>query len=1011
MKRFATIILLLLAATGRAAEKASLTPEEQKWVAANPVLNLSVDAGNPPMNYRNEEGVMSGISIEHLRLLEKKIGVRFEFEGSTWPIALEKAMKHEVDGVVNASIKQDRKPYLNFSKPYFINPMAILTHRDAPELNSISDLKGKQVAVIRDTTRETILRGQDGIEVVPIDQVLNGFKLVTEGKVFAFFEDMPVSQYHIEKYFFSNVKVGLLYYAGVMGESRLGLRNDDPLLLSVINKGIAAVTEAERQAIRKKWFTATIGVNVQRELGLTKSEREWLAAHPVIHVATDPNWAPIEFLDEDGTYRGISIDYLNYISQQLGVRFVVNAEHDSWEELMNASKRREVDMFSAIAPTARRREFLDFTTSYFSCPVAIFTSADVNYVAEMEELNHRKVGVASCYAVEEWLARDYPEISLVKVRKIAEGIEKLRQGEIFAFVGNLSTVGRYLQHEQITDVRFAGQTPYAYDLTMAVRDDWPVLTGILDKALMHMPNEEEERIHNKWVTVRHEQPTDYGPLLKAFAVFAVVLVLFLYWNRRLAREIRERRQAQEALQQAIHRAEEANAAKSAFLANMSHEIRTPMNAILGYAQLMQRDKSLTLPQAKALQAIDTSGEHLLALINDVLDMSRIEAGKSIREDVDFNLHSLLHSLRAVFDVRAQDKGLDFRVIVDESVPVFVRADQRKLRQSLFNLLANAMKFTETGFVELGARFEDGLLQVYVKDTGCGIAAEDQAGIFQPFQQGRMSREGTGLGLSITRAFIESMDGTLDLESKPGQGSTFRIVVPLETGSGEELISDEKRRIVGLAEGIEPPRILIAEDRPESAELLTDLLTTTGFVCRVATNGEEAVRLWESWKPQLIWMDIQMPVMNGHEAAAQIREIENEDNRPVIIALTASAFETEKAKIIEAGCDDFLTKPFREWDLFQMMKHHLDISYKLADAEAAAPMHKTPLSAQHLATLDPLQRERLADAVKSLDANRVLAVVEEIRPEDEELVGILKDLVENFEFDVILEALEHSPEAR
>ncbi|MEA5469524.1 PAS domain S-box protein, partial [Spirulina sp. 06S082] len=380
-------------------------------------------------------------------------------------------------------------------------------------------------------------------------------------------------------------------------------------------------------------------------------------------------------------------------------------------------------------------------------------------------------------------------------------------------------------------------------------------------------------------------------------------------------ELLEKTQQQsEALKIAKETADAGNRAKSEFLASMSHELRTPLNAILGFTQLMVRDDRLDREHQENLNIINRSGEHLLALINDVLEMSKIEAGRATFNEDDFNLYRLLDSVEDMLRMKANGKGLQLICDRDRDLPQFVSTDAQKLRQVLINLLSNAIKFTDTGFVTLrvNKRREKQKLYFEVEDTGCGIASEDVEKIFEAFGQtkdGAKSSEGTGLGLPISQQFVRLMGGELDLESERGRGSKFFFEIPINMSSEhilESSISSQKklRAIVSPDFPDVPYRFLIVEDREYNRLLLLNLLTSLGFEVETANNGVEAIAMWESWQPHFIWMDIQMPIMDGYEATRQIRlqeeKLGNEKDldlfdRVPIVALTASAFLEDRAK--------------------------------------------------------------------------------------------------------------------
>jgi PAS domain S-box-containing protein len=431
------------------------------------------------------------------------------------------------------------------------------------------------------------------------------------------------------------------------------------------------------------------------------------------------------------------------------------------------------------------------------------------------------------------------------------------------------------------------------------------------------------------------------------------------------------------LEAAKNAANAANQAKSAFLASMSHEIRTPLNAVLGYAQVLGRSSTISDQHRRAVEVISRSGEHLLQLINDILEMSRIEAGRSGCEPEDFDLHALLDGLRSLFLQRCTDKGIGFQLALSGELPRYIRADQRKVRQILINLLSNAVKFTARGQVELGAAMHDGQLALQVRDTGSGIAPDELSQLFRPFVQShavRRSGEGTGLGLAISLGFARLMAGTLTAESVSGRGSTFTLVLPV-TVAATAPPTRTYREVVGPAPGQRAPEILVAEDHAESRALLVDLLRMAGCMVEAAEDGAAALAACARRRFDLVWMDIDMPVMDGLAATAAIRALPGAP--PVIVALTASAFLEDRERILAAGCAEVAHKPFQSEFLFETMERLLGIRFTWSDAPPAATGKASPsaeeLSRALAAVPDP-ERAELVQAVIVGDVDACLRLL-------------------------------------
>ncbi|PSF39557.1 hybrid sensor histidine kinase/response regulator [Aphanothece hegewaldii CCALA 016] len=478
-------------------------------------------------------------------------------------------------------------------------------------------------------------------------------------------------------------------------------------------------------------------------------------------------------------------------------------------------------------------------------------------------------------------------------------------------------------------------------------------------------------------------------------------------------DITTRKQAEIALEKAKEAAEAANRAKSTFIANMSHELRTPLNAILGFAQLMQRSDTLPLEQQENVGIILRSGEHLLNLINQVLDLSKIEAGRINLNTHSFDLYRLLDDINDLFELKATEKGLQLIFDQSEQVPRYVCTDEIKLRQVLINLLNNAIKFTNSGGVALRVYVTkqentNYILGFEVEDTGVGIPTDELSELFQAFvqtQSGKNSQEGTGLGLIISQKFISLMGGEIRVSSEVDQGTKILFNIQVQAVSEDDVENKiQAKKVIALAPNQPTYRILAVDDQPLNRQLLVKLLTPVGFEVQEAANGQQAIALWETWNPHLILMDMRMPVLDGYEATKQIK-ITTKGQATAIIALTASVLEEEKAIILSAGCDNFLRKPFREAEIFKMLADHLGVSY-ICESESVLKQtvscdQDNRLTVSEITALPTELLLELRQALLYVDLISINRLVEQIRTIDESLANSIQSYVDNFEYDKLL----------
>jgi len=504
--------------------------------------------------------------------------------------------------------------------------------------------------------------------------------------------------------------------------------------------------------------------------------------------------------------------------------------------------------------------------------------------------------------------------------------------------------------------------------------------------------------------------------------------------------------AQTDLRVARDKSEAANSAKSSFLANMSHELRTPLNSIIGFTQLLERDRSLQPQQQERIRIINRSGEHLLALINNILDISKIEAGKITLNEKDFNLHALLDDVMSLFDLKTHRKGIQLLLEKEASVPQFIHADDGKIRQVLTNLIANGVKFTQQGQVKLSVRAgfdpddeqnsekkdeapieqnsenrfdQDALwLEFAVEDTGVGIADADQNQLFVPFEQadaGRSQRQGTGLGLSISQQFVALMGGEITVESTPGEGSCFRFQSRVGAATAPETLLNRQLKVVGIAPAQPEYRLLAVDDLPDNLQLLSELLTSVGFSVRQAKNGAEAVDIYRTWQPHLIWMDLLMPVMDGYEATKRIRELQKlrmhdatlaADSRqyPVIVALTASVLKEKKAEILNSGFDAYMVKPYQVVDIWAQLRQRLGVEFLYEDMPIATAESDVAggLMSMQANELSEAWLRSLRQAASELKGKQVQQLIESLPSEHAEIARQLSRFAEAYQFNKICE---------
>ncbi len=469
---------------------------------------------------------------------------------------------------------------------------------------------------------------------------------------------------------------------------------------------------------------------------------------------------------------------------------------------------------------------------------------------------------------------------------------------------------------------------------------------------------------------------------------------------------------------AKEKADVANQAKSTFIANMSHELRSPLNAILGFSQIMTRSQTLNPEHQESVGIISRSGEHLLTLINNVLDLSKIEAAKITLNENNFDLYRLLDDSHDMFQMKAEEKNLQLLMEYDPNLPRYVRTDDVKLRQVLINIINNALKFTQDGGVSVRVSSKETTttsrtLHFEIEDSGAGIAEEELGNLFEAFVQtatGKQAQEGTGLGLPISRQFVGLMGGEIAVKSQVGQGTTFLFDIQVIEVEASEIASQQpSRRVIALQPNQRRSRILMVDDKPTNRQLLMRLLSPLGFELKEAIKGQEAVDIWQTWEPHLIWMDMRMPVMDGYIATKTIKA-HTKGQATAIIALTASVLEEERAVVLSAGCGDFLRKPFRESEIFKVMNKLIGVTYIYEDItqkNTEAIHTRELLTAEAIGALPAELLAQLQEAVMFSDEYLIATLVKQIAAQNEPLAQAIEVALHNFEYEKVLNLIQQN----
>lgn len=536
--------------------KAALAPQlnesEKAWLKEHKVIVLGGEANWPPIEFISPEGVHKGLASEYLKLLEQRLGIRLKVLGAfPWAAMLDKVKKKQLAGMACIARSKERESYLRFTKPYFYCPYMIFTRRDYPVIRSLADLSGKTMAVENRFYLHDRLKEQyPQIKLLPVNDTISALKAVAQGKAQAYVGNLLVAEYLIKRLSLNELKIACTPpWPGT--QLRIGIRRDWPQLVSILNKTLDTITSEEQYEINSKWLTpASQGLWQTGILALTPKERSWLEYHRKVRLGIDPNWPPFEFFDQQGNYAGMASDYVAIMAKKLGIA-MAPVPGLTWDQAISQAKAGKVDVFPCISQTPERSKFLNFSKPYLTFPMVIVTTIDAPFVAGLNGLQGKSVAVGQGYSSHELLAKNHPGLKLKPVSDIKGGLRLVSQGKFEAFVGNLGAITYHMRELGLTNLKIASATPYSFDLRFGVRKDWPEMVGILNKCLDDISPQQKTEIHNAWIAMRFEHGVDWPYVWRMVAaivaVSVLIMFLILYWNTRLQRAVRQRRQAEEAL--------------------------------------------------------------------------------------------------------------------------------------------------------------------------------------------------------------------------------------------------------------------------------------------------------------------------------------------------------------------------------------------------------------------------------------------------------------------------------
>jgi len=902
-----------------------LNEKDRQWLHSKRVLRLGVSGPDyPPFEITRNHDELEGITADYARLIAQLLDIPIEVQRYGTREAAMEALKYDgLDLLGTSNNFEAADPELILSSPYAEDQPMLATRLDErmPE-----DLAGKRIAMVDDyLPARTVNTFYPEARLHRYPSALDALGAVAYRKDDVYLGDLISANYLINNNYPNDVQL--------VGPSGLdanpfgfALARDNQPLKAIIDKALAAIPMNQRALIEQRWSAGRVNTLGQSRVNLSASEHQWLERHPQVTIGVVENFAPLTFFNAEGHFSGLTAQLLSLISQRSGLNFKVLRER-SLDQQIQRLKAGEIDVIPAIIPTTEGVADLHFTSPYVTNPYTLVSAITPDSPKTLDELAGKRLAIYHSHPVRAFIQARVPGVRMVDVENPAQGLELVMNGQADAAVSSLFMTRYLIARYYPGRLRISstvGDEPAR--IAMATDGEDPELQSILNKALLSISPDEMDGLVTRWgndVVVDDSYWLRHRPaILQAFAAATALLLLAVSWIAWQRRQIRQRQQWLQQLQDAKDAADDANRAKTTFLATMSHEIRTPMNALIGMLEMAGMHAEEGIADHSALEVASIAAQQLLALIGDILDIARIESGHLSLTPERVNLHALVASVCRVFEGLAREKGLAWRVDLDERSDRDVLIDPTRFKQVLSNLLSNAIKFTHEGEVSLTLRVVPGIpghlaVAVHIEDSGIGISAVDQQRLFSPFVQAgnnqQSGRKGSGLGLVISRTLCEMMGGRLALDSVLGRGTQADISLSLVAlkalPAGDAMES-------GLALSIRSLTILVADDYPANRLLLTRQLSYLGHRVMEVEDGLQALELWRAHEFDVVISDCNMPRFSGYELAGAIRDEERAYGLPptLILGFTANAQPEERIRCMEAGMDDCLFKPILLADL-------------------------------------------------------------------------------------------------
>ena len=820
MKKLILLIVLIynLLAFNKV-ENESLTLEnnfteiEKEYIKSN-IFTLGMITDNYPFSF-TENKKIKGFSYDYINLIMKKSGLKVKIQMDNWSHTLNKFKNKQIDLIDLISYSKKREEFTNFTKPYFEIPNVIFARKN--EINNyigFESLEGKKIGITKDIYYYDVIKSLGLFELIEFEKPKNKIRALAYGKVDAVFHNLISGQKYIKQVGYNNIKILEDLDSKIVKKEdlRIGVRKEDKVLFSIINKSIKAISRLEKESLYNKWFTAKIEKETNKNnINLTNKQKQYLKEKKQITMCIDPDWMPFEKFDKNGKHIGITADYYKIFEDILNIDIKV-IKTKTWNESIKNAKDRKCDILSLSMETPKRMKYLKFTTPYLKIPIVVATKVDVPFIDNVDAIENKKVGITKDYAFVEILRNKYPNLNIIEVKNIEDGLKRVNKGELFAYIGTLASISHEFQSGSRGELKIAGKLEENWALGIGVRNDDKNLFNILDKVIKSIDSKKQQKILNNWISIKYEKRIDYN-LIWQILIISIMLILFFVYrqfilkmannnlqiavekktkdlqklNENLAEKIKEEVEKNLYIQEQLFKSEKM-ASMGEMIGNIAHQWRQPLSIISTGAtgMLMQKEHGLLKDNffKETCLEINNNAQYLSKTIDDFKNFINGD-----RKKVIFNLSTCIDSFRSL--VKGEIINNNINLILDIQKDISLHGYPNELIQCFINIFNNSKDTLEernitNKFIFISTLTKDNNVIIKIKDNAGGIPIDILPKIFEPYFTTKHQSKGTGIGLHMTyNLIVKGMDGIIEAsnenysyENKNYIGAMFNITIPM-----------------------------------------------------------------------------------------------------------------------------------------------------------------------------------------------------------------------------------------